>query len=204
MGRYARNSIGQYAPVGAAADDLPGGATPTGKKTIDTTAEVDVATYATAQVVDENLTAENIKKDVSVLGITGEYEGSGSGEFPPVEITLILNGDGESETFSTTPYDYDETEQTFIYCSGFFIDNENGVYSSSTEVTITNPVGTQTGQETETVYIQTGHNVYVYALTYEDTYAVTGSAEVVNITDSGNTYRYVKVSGDCTIAVTAH
>jgi len=202
MGRYARNSIGQYAPVGAAADDLPGGATPTGKKTIDTTAEVDVASYATAQVVDENLAAENIKKDVSVLGITGEYEGSG-GEFAPVEITLILNGDGESETFNILPCDYDETEQTFIYRSGFFVDNENGVNAESTEFTITNPIGTQTGQETETIYIQTGHTVYVYALKYGEAYTVTGSAEVVNIIEGGETYKDVKVSGDCTIAVTA-
>ena len=92
MGRYARNSIGQYAPVGAAADDLPGGATPTGKKTIDTTAEVDVASYATAQVVDENLTAENIKKDVEVLGITGEYEGGGgSSDFSTATMTIIAS-----------------------------------------------------------------------------------------------------------------
>lgn len=203
MGRYARNSIGQYAPVGAAADDLPGGATPTGKKTIDTTAEVDVASYATAQVVDENLTAANIKKDVPVLGITGEYEGGSSGEFSPVEITLILNGDGASDTFVTLLYDYDETEQAFIYCSGFFIDNETGVIAESTEVAITNPVGTQTGQETETLYIQTGHTVYVMALTYGDAYTVTGSAEVVNIIDNGDTYKAAKVSGDCTIAVTA-
>ena len=92
MGRYARNSIGQYAPVGAAADDLPGGATPTGKKTIDTTAEVDVASYATAQVVDENLTAENIRKDVSVLGISGEFEGGGGGlsDFSTAEVTVTL------------------------------------------------------------------------------------------------------------------
>lgn len=89
MGRYARNSIGQYAPVGAAADDLPGGATPTGKKTIDTTAEVDVASYATAQVVDENLTAANIKKDVEVLGITGEYEGGGI-PAPTITATFVI------------------------------------------------------------------------------------------------------------------
>lgn len=52
-------------------------AIPEGKKTITSTAEVDVKAYATAQVVDSNLTAQNIKKDVSVLGITGEYEGGG-------------------------------------------------------------------------------------------------------------------------------
>lgn len=92
MGRYARNSIGKYAPVGAAADDLPGGATPTGKKTIDTTAEVDVASYATAQVVDENLAAANIKKDVEVLGILGEFEGGGGGiPTPTITATFVCS-----------------------------------------------------------------------------------------------------------------
>lgn len=124
MGRYARNSIGQYAPVGAAADDLPGGATPTGKKTIDTTAEVDVASYATAQVVDENLTAANIKKDVEVLGITGEFEGGGGGMADSIypfsaTITFIVSGVTAGETadfcqssfyspiFSHSEYGYD-------------------------------------------------------------------------------------------------
>jgi hypothetical protein len=48
--------------------------TPTGKKTITGTAEVDVANYATAQVVDENLIAGNIKKGVTILGVEGTYE----------------------------------------------------------------------------------------------------------------------------------
>lgn len=48
---------------------------PTGKKTITNTSETDVAEYATAQVVDSNLTAGNIKKDVEILGVTGTYTG---------------------------------------------------------------------------------------------------------------------------------
>ena len=46
----------------------------TGKKEITGTAEVDVTAYATAQVVDANLVAGNIKKDVVILGVTGSYE----------------------------------------------------------------------------------------------------------------------------------
>lgn len=46
----------------------------TGKLTITGTAEVDVTNYAAAQVVDENLIAGNIKKDVTILGVTGTYE----------------------------------------------------------------------------------------------------------------------------------
>lgn len=46
----------------------------TGKIDITGTAEVDVTNYAAAQVVDANLIAENIKKDVTILGVTGTYE----------------------------------------------------------------------------------------------------------------------------------
>ena len=46
----------------------------TGKVDITDTSEVNVTAYATAQVVDANLVAENIKKDVTILGITGTYE----------------------------------------------------------------------------------------------------------------------------------
>lgn len=46
----------------------------TGKLEITGTAEVDVTAYASAQVVDANLIAENIKKDVTILGVTGTYE----------------------------------------------------------------------------------------------------------------------------------
>lgn len=46
----------------------------TGKVEITGTAEVDVTNYASAQVVDANLIAENIKKDVTILGVTGTYE----------------------------------------------------------------------------------------------------------------------------------
>ncbi len=46
----------------------------TGKLEITGTAEVDVTSYASAQVVDANLIAENIKKDVTILGVTGSYE----------------------------------------------------------------------------------------------------------------------------------
>lgn len=52
---------------------------PTGTQNITNTTKVDVSSKQYAQVVDTNLKAENIKKDVSVLGITGTY-------FPQVNI----------------------------------------------------------------------------------------------------------------------
>ena len=47
---------------------------PTGNINITNTESVNVAAYATAQVVDANLVAENIKKDVTILGVVGTYE----------------------------------------------------------------------------------------------------------------------------------
>ena len=46
----------------------------TGLVQITGTDAVDVTNYASAQVVDANLVAENIKKDVTILGVTGTYE----------------------------------------------------------------------------------------------------------------------------------
>ena len=48
---------------------------PTGNIEITDTKETDVSNYATAQIVDANLKAENIKEGVIILGITGEYTG---------------------------------------------------------------------------------------------------------------------------------
>ena len=47
---------------------------PTGNINITDTSVVNVKDYATAQVVDANLIAGNIKKDVTILGVTGSYE----------------------------------------------------------------------------------------------------------------------------------
>ncbi len=51
-----------------------GGIVPSGNIEITNTAQVDVTEYATAQVYDPNLNAQNIKKNISILGVIGEYE----------------------------------------------------------------------------------------------------------------------------------
>ena len=48
-----------------------------GTLNITNTSAANVTNYASAQVVDSNLTAGNIKKDVSILGVVGTYEGTG-------------------------------------------------------------------------------------------------------------------------------
>lgn len=52
---------------------------PTGNIDIMTTEEVDVSAYATAQIVDVNLEANNIKDGVIILGVTGKYQGESNG-----------------------------------------------------------------------------------------------------------------------------
>lgn len=52
---------------------------PSGNINLTNTTQTNVTNYATAQVVDNNLVAGNIKKDVTILGVTGNYEGSGGG-----------------------------------------------------------------------------------------------------------------------------
>lgn len=67
-------------------------ATPSGKLPITGTSEVNCASYATAQVSSDTLIAENIKKDVSILGVTGSYEGGGSSDFSTATVTITLTG----------------------------------------------------------------------------------------------------------------
>ena len=92
---------------------LTPGMTPTGNINITNTNQTDVTNYATAQVVDSNLTAGNIKKDVSILGVTGTYEGSGSGL---QGYTLRLRG--EAGSGSLTIYHPDGTSETAPFYSG--------------------------------------------------------------------------------------
>lgn len=60
---------------------------PSGKINITDTAVKDVTNYEQAQVVDANLVPENIKKDVTILGRTGTYEGGGSPVLVPKTFT---------------------------------------------------------------------------------------------------------------------
>ena len=50
------------------------GITPSGNINITNTSSTNVTNYATAQVVDANLVASNIKDGVSILGVTGSYD----------------------------------------------------------------------------------------------------------------------------------
>ena len=66
-----------YSDFVSAIGAIPTGTTPTGNINITNMQQTDVSAYATAQVVDADLVAGNIKKNVNILGVTGTYEGSG-------------------------------------------------------------------------------------------------------------------------------
>ena len=76
------------------------GVTPSGTKNITDTSLTDVSLYQYAQVSDGNLVAENIKKDVSILGITGTLEAT-----TPVSGTLQITSNG---TFDVSDKQYAE------------------------------------------------------------------------------------------------
>ena len=72
------------------------GITPTGNINITDTNSTNVTNYATAQVVDANLSASNIKKDVSILGVVGTYE-----ETPDLETKTVTYT--TNDTYTITP-----------------------------------------------------------------------------------------------------
>ena len=139
------------------------GVQPTGKKEITTTAEVNVANYATAQVVDEDLIAGNIKKDVDILGVVGSYEAPAS-DFSTAEVTFINNTIAEEYIFGAIidsdmiQYDSEigtgtSTKQVAIYKSGSkaYVDDEEATISVSGDATYNDGVITITGDCTITI-----------------------------------------------------
>lgn len=87
-GKYCEDDI---------AIEASGGITPTGNINITDTSVTDVTNYATAQVVDSDLVAGNIKKDVDILGITGTYEGF----VPSGTINIISDGTYDVTNYAT-------------------------------------------------------------------------------------------------------
>ena len=91
--RAKEGTTEKYSPATMAqkiTDDL---VKPSGTIQIKSAQQVDVRSYQYAKVTDANLTAENIKKDVTILGVTGTYEGgSGSGGYATIDEIMQANG----------------------------------------------------------------------------------------------------------------
>ena len=85
--RAKEGSTEKYRPATMAqkiTDDL---VKPSGTLQIKSAQQVDVRSYQYAKVADENLTAENIKKDVTILGVTGTHEGASAPNIQPLSVT---------------------------------------------------------------------------------------------------------------------
>lgn len=107
-------------------ESIETGITPSGKKTITSTAETDVTNFATAQVVDSNLVASNIKKNVSILGVIGTLE---EGITPTG--TLDITGNGTKDVTNYASVNVNVPLPTL---------NAPTISLSNSTVTITNPV----------------------------------------------------------------
>ena len=117
--------------LGVAGTASTGGITPTGNINITSTAQTDVTNYATAQVVDANLVAGNIKKDVQVLGITGTYEATSTS----TRHVYVHANDAENATMQigTSPSTDISGQELFLDLSSSEYDNKNIVFSSTND-----------------------------------------------------------------------
>ena len=144
---------------GSGGSSTPEGITPTGTinlTNVNTT--YDVTNYAYAKIVDNNLIASNIKKGVTILGITGTYQGTGTDtdtdtetECQHTNLYYVSNNDNATHTVKCV--DCDETIRTED-CT----DNGSGICSfcsqeltKSTE-TIINLYGFYGGSVTKHTY----------------------------------------------------
>ena len=89
--RAKEGSTEKYRPATMAqkiTDDL---VKPSGTLQIKSAQQVDVRSYQYAKVTDANLTAGNIKKDVTILGIKGTHEGASTPSLQSKSVTYTSN-----------------------------------------------------------------------------------------------------------------
>lgn len=90
--RAKEGTTEKYIPAAMAqkiTDDL---VKPSGTLPIKNAQQVDVSSYQYAKVTDANLTAGNIKKDVTILGVTGTHEGASAPSLQSKSVTYTANG----------------------------------------------------------------------------------------------------------------
>lgn len=161
--------------------NVPQGVTPTGNINITDTQVTDVSAYATAQVVDTDLVAGNIKKDVDILGVIGTYEGSGGGS-TLVTKTITENGtydpaDDNADGYSEVTVNVSGGGYSLSYDVGEFI----GIPAGNTGETL---IGTVTGKANTKILLVVMHR---------DTITTPAGFTLVNKTRNTNYEQYISI-----------
>ena len=108
---------------------------PSGKIDITTTNEIDVTKYASAQVVDENLKAENIAEGIEILGVVGEFKGgvdTSDGTITPDKVLKDEIGYAKDERIIGTieTYDYSNSEEVKPEIDKFILNEFTDYYNN--------------------------------------------------------------------------
>ena len=122
--KYSPNTMAQKIT-----DDL---VKPSGTIQIKSAQQVDVRSYQYAKVMDVNLTAENIKKDVTILGVTGTHEGGG-GSSGYATINEIMQANGYTTGSQNITEDQIRGFKTMLGDAVSPIEGETG-YSTNHEI----------------------------------------------------------------------
>ena len=107
---------------------------PEGNIDITNTAEVDVTNYATAKVVDDNLIAENIAENVTVLGITGTFRGgidTSDATATSSDLLLGKTAYANEQKLVGTIEDYDYSNSEGIAPNDDYLDFLNGTFGDT-------------------------------------------------------------------------
>ena len=129
--RAKEGTTEKYSPATMAqkiTDDL---VKPSGTFQIKNAQQVDVSSYQYAKVTDANLTAGNIKKDVTILGVTGTHEGASAPILQSKSVTYTENGTATI----TSDEGYDGLSSVDVTV------NVSGGGGGEDTVTVTLPVG---------------------------------------------------------------
>ena len=168
------------------------GVQPSGKKEITSTAEVNVANYATAQVVDEDLIASNIKKDVDILGVVGSYEPEApASDLKTAKVKLIKTGSGKDNVVIV------DFEKIRVPQSGLLKNpSTNAEYVLSEGLAMMYEAPSTLIDELTFDIILNTNGVESVAYIDADTSSIVG----VNMSEQPVTYSNIAVSGDASIA----